>query len=279
MKEPLQMDAKTIEAITTAINRPAQFDFEEHKVLLLPPGYTLRDVSDLMPPPPRIVQDVEVFSPEDFCSYVKRHALSAAVFADETKGTFDGVMDYHLPAAVGVTDKIKGRGPLDHVVVYNCPFSDEWKIWTGASSKTMNQADFARFVEENIPDIITPPAADMLQLALNIEIHKGAKFESELNLGSGQRQLKYVETIQGVAKPGTIAIPASFRISIPVFAGGEQFGIDARFRYRMNDGNLALWYELVRINEVQRKAVGKVTETIRAGLPDDVPLWRGKRVQ
>jgi uncharacterized protein YfdQ (DUF2303 family) len=265
------MDADTIAQIVGSIKDPEILKIdEEHQFLALPPGYTGRTLlPSELPPPNRIVQRVTLQNPTDFVVYVKRFEDPAItmVFADEPTGRYEAILDYH-------DGETGDRAYCDHRAFYTCPLSDEWKLWTSTSGKPQEQGAFAKFLEENLPDIHEPPAADLLAVALSLEVHKNAKFDSDIRLDNGQRQFTYAEEIRGQTRQGNLAIPEAFTISIPVFIDGKLYKILARLRYRMNDGKLTIWHELVRANDFYRQAVTDVTKLIDKEL-QDVQVVRG----
>ena len=60
-------------------------------------------------------------------------------------------------------------------------------------------------------------------------------------------QLTYNEEIDGRAgEAGQLRIPEEFFIALKPFLGGDTFCVPARFRYRIQEGRLVMWYELVR---------------------------------
>ena len=64
---------------------------------------------------------------------------------------------------------------------------------------------------------------------------------------------------------------------MPVFVDGVRYELNARLRYRLDEGKLSLWYELVRPMDVYRAAVKAVSGSIRKQL-DNVSFWIGKRM-
>lgn len=243
---------------------------EEHQAVILPEGWIVRDISDMLPPPPRIRQAVELLTLKAFTDYVGTFREdSSAVFADETAAKYDAVLDYHCEEGYQ-------RGACEHVARYTCPQSDQWKLWTANSGKHMGQVDFARFIEDNLPDIVSPPAADFLQLVLQLQIHKSANFVSDSRLDNGQTRLRYEETIRNESKQGDLQFPDSFAIGIAVFVDGTRYQVKCRLRYRLDDSKLRLWYELERPADVFRAAVKAVSEQISKGLPE-VAFWVGRR--
>lgn len=177
---------------------------------------------------------------------------------------------YTDPVFVAVFNDHSGQsgsgmpGWRDHRATYNCPQSIEWKTWKAQSGKQMNQEQFAQFIEDNLPDIAQPPAADMLEISRSLEAKKKVNFASGIRLSNGQNQLTYEEEIQGTAAKGTLQVPETFTLGIPVLEGGLRYAVEARLRYRIGEGGkLAMWYELVRPHKILEDAVHAVWSEIQ----------------
>jgi hypothetical protein len=194
------------------------------------------------------------------------------IFANEPSANYEAVLDYHRAGQ-------QVRSNCEHIMRYQCPHSDQWKAWNAGSGKLIGQEEFAAFLEANLHDIRKPVGADMLQIALHLQVHKSAQFESGIRLDNGEVQFRYSEEIRGTAggkKVGDLTIPPTFELALPVFVDGTVWPVCARFRYRMNEGKLFLGYELIRPQEVFRAAVKSVTVQIAKGLPA-VALFQGVR--
>lgn len=165
-------------------------------------------------------------------------------------------------------------GWRDHMAVFSCPSSVEWKAWNAANKRQMNQADFAAFIEDNLPDIASPPAADMLEISRSLEAKKKVNFASGIRLSNGQNELTYEEEISGTASKGKLVVPELFTIGIPVLEGGPRYAVDCRLRYRIADGGkMTMWFELVRPHKVAEDAVNQVWATISEGT--GLPILNG----
>lgn len=150
-------------------------------------------------------------------------------------------------------------GWQDHSAKYACPLSIEWKTWLAQSGRQMSQADFAAFIENNLPDIASPPAADMLEISRSLEAKKKVNFASGIRLSNGQNELTYEEEITGTAQKGKLSVPEIFTIGIPVLEGGARYQVEAKLRYRIADGGkLTMWFELVRPHKILEHAVTEV---------------------
>lgn len=249
----------------------------EHQIAIIPHDYKIEDLKRFLPEPPRVKQRIEHLTEASFCQYVKDFRLEdgadlqTSVFADERAGHYSAVFDYHSTTPIGVGI----RGDCDHSATYLCPESEEWKTWMGFSAKLMPQEEFARFIETWLGDIIKPPAAELLEVALTLQVKKGVQFSSQMRLSDGQHQFRYDETIRGSTTAGDIKIPDAFTINIPVFLGGEKQKIEAKLRYRLDGPKLTIGYEVLRPNQIRNDAISQVTARIRKAL-DKTPFYTAK---
>lgn len=272
------MDADAVQELLGALQKPQIVDLElidgdatEHAVALLPEGYKLESLKALLPPPRRIRQAVTATTVESFTRYVNAyHTGRCAVFADEDKARFEAVLDYHKPSGE--------RGEQEHVVTYGAPFSLEWQAWVGNHGKFLPQVEFATFLESRLPEIVAPAPASLLELALDLQVHKAVVFRSDHVLQNGQTRFRYEEEISGSSsRNGELVIPKSFTIRVPVFQGEPPVDVEALFKYRLADQKLTLGYQLLRHEYVVIGAARKVAESLRAGLDPAVQYYRGKR--
>ena len=163
---------------------------DERAVVVVPDGFSVKDIREMLPPPPRPIESIELLTAESFIDYVASFGdqLGSVIFADEAAGQYRAVLDYHQ---VNDADSTVQRGTCDHVARYQCPQSLQWQVWLGSNGKMVAQTDFARFIEDNLPDIIRPTAATMLQVAMKLQVKKDVQFASEVRLDNGQTQLRY----------------------------------------------------------------------------------------
>jgi len=145
-------------------------------------------------------------------------------------------------------------------VEFAVPASREWKIWTGKDRKALNQLEFAELIEDNLPDIVTPDGSTMLSVALNFEASKEGNFVSAARLQDGSTNFVWKEDVN--ATGNKIAMPSQITLEIPVFENGQPLPVDARIKYRVKDGNLTIWYELVRPHKVLEAAFRSIWSQI-----------------
>ena len=178
------------------------------------------------------------------------------MLGDEKAGTLRAILDYHeAPAAPRWGD---------HAAAFTFRQTEAWKRWVGANGKRMNQTEFAAFLEDNLVDIAVPAGAVLLEMAKNFEVKKNAAFSSVVRLDNGEVQFKYLEDVQGTSRNGEMTVPTMFVLALAPYEGVEPYRVDARFRYRMTDGKLAVWFDLLRLEDYLRDAYARITEFVKA---------------
>lgn len=260
-------------ALAQGLGKPFNVEQIKAPLALVPSGIDLQVLEQHLPAPTRTKQSLTVLDAATFIDYVKRFTTPATVvFCNGPNGrTFRAVFDYHQPdqPAWG-----------SHSASYACPLTVEWGNWKAADRKRMSQADFAEFIEDNVKDVVTneqtpgaPTAADMLEISRTLQAQKNITFRQGTRLDNGQVQLTYNEEIDGRAgETGQLRIPEQFYIGVKPFIGGAAFLVAARFRYRIVEGRLQVWYELVRPDKVLEEAYEAVRKTISDGI-GDVPMY------
>lgn len=223
-------------------------------VVALPEGWRVHDLEDLLSAPTRQEGTTVLRDDTSFIAYVNKQK------SDIT----DLYYQIDPPIFAAVFDGERPGKPAwgKHRATYKCPISKEWATWTGFDGKKMTQEDFARFIENNLPDIIEPESAAMLEIATTLEAKKKVTFSSGLRLSNGSNELSYDEEVQGTAAKGKMKIPERIRLVLPVFENGVRYYVDANFRYRINGGALSMWYELVRPHKIIEDAVKELREKI-----------------
>jgi uncharacterized protein YfdQ (DUF2303 family) len=221
----------------------------------VPQGYKLESLEHLMVAPSRVKQSLRLKTADAFIAYVDRFQVRATtIYADVDSLRFKAVLDHHSP----------DDGPAwgDHVALYNCPLSREWKAWTESDDTKMDQVDFASFLEDRIKDIVHPSGAELLEIATKFQVIRKAVFGSAKNLSTGEFQLQYSEEND----KGTVEVPAEITLGIAPFHNGDAYGVKAKLRYRLRDGQLVLWYQLVDPQKVIEDAFSEVMVKVDSAL-------------
>lgn len=265
-------DKSSIDAVaklTRAANQP--IISEQVHFIVIPDGHKLESLErfQFANNPARKQGTAKFTEIASFSEYFNRfrdeHSL---IFGNYDKFAFVGVLDYHHA----------GDGPArhgQHRAVYVATKTQEWQEWLASSGKQMDQTDFATFLEDHAPDISEPAAAVMLECARDLSAKSEVNFASAIRLNNGQTQFTYQENIKGSVGNGKLEVPESFKIRVPVIQGGPQYTLTARLRYRIKEGKLVFWYDLLRASKVVeesfRDALKEVgTQTGTAVLIGDV---------
>jgi uncharacterized protein YfdQ (DUF2303 family) len=279
-------DAQVI--VDTAIAATAPRELSEDALYsVIVPGSGRQQTLDLerfQDEPDRTRGTVPVADAPSFIAYYERHAKATEPSNSGSQPFLYAHQDSGTVQAVFNDDTAGVPGWRDHRVVLTLAATPEWKLWAGKHGTLMSHADFAEHIEDGLSDIETPPAADMLELAQSFQARTKVAFQSGYRTDSGQRALEYVETTTASAgQNGKITIPEQFTIGVAPWEGAPSYRIQARLRYRIENGNLRIGYVLVRPHEVLRAAFTDVIEALAEatgatavrGVPADSPRGRG----
>ena len=81
-----------------------------------------------------------------------------------------------------------------------------------------------------------------------------------MRLQSGEFEFQFSEQNQS---KGTVTVPEKIAIGIAPFQNGTRYRIEARLRYRLREGQLSIWYELIEPQKVLDDAFNEVKCNIR----------------
>lgn len=222
------------------------------------------DLGYLAERPRRPTGRAELHTAGALSSYTNTHKWGwAALYADQYHRTMVAVLNGNEPT--GDTGEEPAAGWGDHRATLTLRHTTEWLAWAEHDGELLSQRSFAEHLEDHLDEVVSPPAAELLELAKTFQAKVGVEFESELVLESGQRRLTYKETVAARAgHTGQITIPKEFDLGLAPFEGTDSYRLRARLRYRINGGNLTIGYQLVRPEDVCRDAfaaeVAKVEE-------------------
>lgn len=245
-------------------------------VASVPPGYTLASLRAYKQPE-EPAGTVAVHCLKSLVNYIDQHATDAsAVFAAgrETR-LITAVMDWH-----GVQEYAPGWAR--HRAEYKLEFTPEWLAWNGISGRSIAQQAFAEFIEENLPDIMEPDAATVLEVVRNLSGNRKVKFGSSRNLANGDVALQWIEETEAGTGPNQeTKVPSELKLRLPVFRGAEEettYEVKAFLRYRIKDGALSFEVKLHRPERALDGAFDEVVASLGLMLAQDeikVPLFRG----
>jgi uncharacterized protein YfdQ (DUF2303 family) len=242
---------------------------QEIPLLLIPDGdgkYSyalLPQLEKYLPDPLRKTGQVLLDDAESFIWYLKEHGNKAATNIYLQAKYESGDVSF-----LGIINDDETGKPAwrDHKARFIPKKSVEWTRWTSRNGQAMSQIDFANWIEDNIGDITTvegmPTGAQMLEMALNFEAASEKRFKSGARLQSGGISLEYVDTDDDATR-SKMAMFERFSLGLRVLQGGEAYEMSARLKYRIRDGGLSIWFELIRPDKVLEAATKDIVEKIK----------------
>lgn len=256
---PAPGDMRTLIEALAAIGKPQKNpDADGRHYTVVPEGWGCEQLP-ILDTPQRCHATVKLRDAASFIAYFNDHAVARSrVYGCLDPASFTAVFDDFDVAAskqhededknVEVWQQADWRGFRAELKV---PASREWLIWTNANRKHMGQLAFAEFLQDNLPDVAEPTGAALLEMALNFEASSAGAFVATQRLQDGSHNLTWKADNNA---SGTVKLPEFITLSIPVFENEEPSLLPARLRYRVKDGSLAIWFELVRPHKVLETA-------------------------
>lgn len=261
---------QTLIDLTASTQKVVAVNDDAAPFIVLAGGYQAHDLEKTLERPIRKRGAVTMNDAASFIDYFKLHQAASRIYGQVEPPKFVAILNDHRKDEAGWGD---------HRAQYNCPISKEWKEWKSFSGAPRDQIAFSEFIETHTQDIISstndePTGAMMLEVATSFKAQKKVNFASGQRLDNGQVDFVFQEEIQGSAgAKGHIKVPERFFIGIPVFEGGAPYRIEAKLRYRLKDGALSMWFDLVRDHKVQEAAFMDIWNEIAAAT--SCTIWRG----
>lgn len=244
---------------------------EGHQIAFLDLAWRLEKHRDH---PSRKKGSVTVTDQRSFKHYWSKHASpSTEVYADVDSGTVTAVIDAHG------TDE---AGWAEHRCTLTLRVSPAWKRWTTLNNRLITQTQFAEHIEQSRTEITSPDSATLLEIAQTIQATNSARFESGVQLSSGQRRFQYSETIAAKAgQSGQLEIPATFMVLLQPWVAGPAIEAEALLRYRIGHEGLTLGYTLtpdpVELREaVFDQLVREIEDDLNGRTPGEEPADPGE---
>jgi uncharacterized protein YfdQ (DUF2303 family) len=231
--------------------------------MLVPEGAKIEDLGHYLPRPPRLDRNAELYSAKGFIDYVNRFKLEESLLYSRVN-----------PSAqiVAVIDEASrfDASHRSHLASYTPKLSRQWKEWTDMAGKHMNQVELAAFIERRMADVVSPAGAELLEMVQRFQATKTVKFTSGERASNGQVELVYVETIEAKAgSKGQFRIPEKILLGIPVLHKGTPYKVEVFLRYRVGDGTLKMWIDIVDRDAIFEHAIDETWQLIATstGLP------------
>lgn len=251
-------EAEVIRDLATVAALPATLDAGSLVHVVVPEGANSKiiDLEVYGDAPRRVRGIIKLVDVQSFIDYFQVHGEPEKtwIYTDVDHGRLTAVFD---------DDDGDGAGWRQHRAVLQLTHTAEWNHWAGRNSQYMGQQAFAEHIENGLAEIVQPTAAQILELAQSFQATTKAEFKSAKRLGNGEQSLIYTESMQASAgKNGEITIPEEIKLGIAPWRGVDRYEVTARFRYRLEEGNLKLAYQMVRPHEVLEAAFAQVEENV-----------------
>lgn len=237
-KTPTANEAETVADLARKAAMVQQITGSDGRMyIIVPDGYSAKDVTDphgLFPRVPAYIKQlVQVQALDSLVDYVNAFKTPhTKLFADITANSITAMIDYHQEDGKAAN--------VAHAVTMHLPFSEEWKLWTSIDGKMQDQLTFARFLEENHPDIASPNAAELIEVARDLHAARNVKFTKVVRTDSDNESFTVDDsTTLGSNKSGeTVELPRQFTLSIPVYFGERAIDMSAFLRWKVDQGML-----------------------------------------
>lgn len=230
------------------IAAPVIFGADGAAHAFVPAGFQLQKLPNdrRIDPWPR--RRVTVDDNQSLIQYCRRHAgPDSVLIADYDKGEVTARLDW-----MGARDGTRWPDPAPdaHSVTLHLRPSEEFTRWNAFAGKHHTQEDFARFLEENSSDIVSPDPATMIELARDFEATVGQSYKASVRLDNGDRKLMF--QTESNATNGVV-VPQRFTLMIPVYNGEDPEPLTCLFRWRANgNGGLTFAFEWHRLEYMRR---------------------------
>lgn len=212
--------------------------------------------------------DAKIYEPADYIRYVNRLTTpSTTVWADPDRGTITAVFDDHETGAI--------PGWRRHRATLTVRRDPEWVAWAGQSGRLGSQEQFAEFIEDHLMAVVDPDPATMLEVATSFQARRNASFDRGTRLQSGDVQLRWTETTTATAgTKGQLEVPERFTVRVAPYLGVAPVDLQARLRWRINDGQLRIGFALHRPDLAEQEAFDHIRGLVDAETA--VPIHLGE---
>ena len=235
--------------------------------VVIPEAGHVHTFDEVLERPIKLNQLTSLHTAKDFIAYVDRFAdNNSVVFVDVLGGKIQAVLDFHEATKVESYNSNALQRHCEHIANFRVNHTPEFLKIKENSGKKMTQMDFALFLEDVMPYINQPAAAELYEIVNTLQAKTSIDFKSGSRTDNGQVSLTYNENIEASAgRQGSLNIPEQIVFGIQVHRGGEHYALPARFRYRIKDGSIALWYDLDQLEKAIEKSMEDTVTYIREG--------------
>ena len=249
-------------------------------VIVAPDGYDVHklDLEEFQLQPKRCYGTARLETVKSFLDYVNRNLTpgQTVVFADMDNGKFTAIFNY------SANGESPGWGD-NRAVLFLTPTAS-WQRWVAQNGQAMNQLDFADFIESNAQDIVSPSAAEVMEMISALKVNKKATFHSVIDNKTGRQTLEYSEDTKGETTKGNIEFTGQFELALQPYRNRgidvTPYKVNARLRFTITEqggkNGLRVHYSLVNHDLVREYAFGAELDVIDQHLNGiGVPMFDG----
>lgn len=235
--------------------------------VVVPEGSKVNTFPELLERPINLKQSVSLHTAKDFIGYVNRFSdPNSIIFVDVLNGRVKAVLDYHEATPVSEYNSNANQRHCNHIANFFVEKTTEFKKIEECSGKKFTQTEFALLLEDIMPHIAEPVAAELYEIVQTLSANTKVDFKSGIRTNNGEVTLTYNETIEATAgREGKLTIPEVIKFGVQVHRGGNAYLLPARFRYRINGGNISFWYDLDQLEKAIEKSMEDTIDYIRNG--------------
>lgn len=253
---------------------------EKIQMLVLPDGleaYSVKKYFDeYRSSPERLSGNTELTLAESFNDFVNRFKNdNSALFYNQDRQSVRCIFD--------CSEKDTPRFET-HTATYNFPISDEWRQFMEKNNEGMSQIEFVEFIEKNIINLSEPlkpdeendeikqirmalggsfaSVAKMIELSRGIKINVDETAATKINYQTGETTIEYnAEHRDGLGN--TLKLPSMFAIAIPVLKNGKRYRLVCHLRYRLYNGKITWFYEIINADKAVEHAISEELDCIK----------------
>lgn len=232
-------------------------------------GEDVQSLEHLLVRPLRKKGTVRIQDERSFVLYVNAHKVpGSSIFADPDARLVVGVLDHHTPEIEGAPG-LPGWG--EHRAILQLDKTPEWKAWLQVNRKAMKQGEFAEFLEDNVGDVLSPDGADLMEVVTQLKGLKKVEFTGGVNLSNGEFDLSYSEEVTSTtSRKGKVTVPERLTLKLPLFRNDFPREVRARFRWRLNEGQISFVVVLDKPEKAEDDAMAEIMTRIKGSVAIEV---------
>ena len=214
--------------------------------------------------PAFIDQNVNIDQAQSLIDYVNRFkTANTVILADVDDLEVVAVIDYHSQGSTT-------PGLAEHHAILTLSYSAEWQEWQSIDGRMYDQKAFARLLDINSGDIMSPDSATLLETVMDMEMSTSIRVARRLEATGSARGDHSAER----KTTGTV-LPPFFLLEIPIFTGEPKVQVRAMTKDNQdgNTGKISLGLDLVRTRILVETELGRIARGIAEAT--EVPVMMG----